>query len=150
MSMIRWRRRQDLPSLLERMHTMLGDLGREPTNVVPFWPESEAGAVPAVDMYETDTEVVIRAELPGVKREDIQVNAEKNVITIRGESKEEEETEESGYYRRELRYGSFSRTLPTPTDINHENVTAKFEDGILTIRAPKTEEEPSGRTVEVE
>ncbi len=149
MSMIRWRRRQDLPSLLERMQTMLGDLGREGTNLMPFWPEAESAAVPAVDMYETDTEVVIRAELPGVKREDIQVNAEKNLITIRGESKFEAETEETGYYRRELRYGSFSRSLPTPTDIDHEHVAAKFDDGILTIRAPKTEEEPTGRSVEI-
>ncbi len=150
MSIIRWRRRQDLPSLFEHMNAMLGDIIPEAVGPTQLWQRATGETGVAVDMYETETEVVLRAELPGVTRDSIEVNAEKGTITIRAEAKKEEECEEAGYYRRELRYGTFTRTVPTPTDIKPDGVSAKFEDGILTIRAPKAEEEQTGHQVEIE
>ncbi len=150
MSIIRWRRRQDLPSLFEHMNAMLGDMIPEGVDPTQLWQRATGETGLAVDMYETETEVVVRAELPGVARDSIEVNAEKSTIGIRAEAKREEECEQAGYYRRELRYGTFSRTLPTPTDIKPDEVSAKFEDGMLTIRAPKAEEEQAGHKVQVE
>ncbi len=150
MSMIRWRRRQDLPSLFDRMNSVLNDMAVAAPMHLSMLRESDTGFGPAVEMYETDDEVVVRAELPGVTKEDIEVHADKSSIAIRGESKEKKEVDEEGYYRREIRYGAFSRTLPTPVDITPDGVSAKFADGILTIRAKKAEEAPTGAKVEVE
>jgi len=132
------------------MNALLNDMAFEAPSRLQLWRESETGFGPAVDMYETDTEIVVRAELPGVKREDMEVNAERNSITIRGEARKEGEVEEAGYYRRELRYGTFARTVPTPSDIDPEKVSAKYSEGILTVRAPKAEPEVAGRKVDVE
>ncbi len=150
MSMIRWRRRQDLPSLFDRMNSVLNDMAISAPMHLSMLRESETGFGPPVEMYETDDEVVIRAELPGVTKADIEVHAEKNAVSIRGESKENKEVEEQGYYRREIRYGAFSRTLPTPVDIAPDAVSAKFSDGILTIRAKKAEEISTGAKVDIE
>ncbi|MBC7289386.1 MAG: Hsp20/alpha crystallin family protein, partial [Armatimonadetes bacterium] len=95
--------------------------------------------VPPVDVYETDNEVVVKAHLPGCKKEDIEVTILDNVITIRAERKQEEEVSEEGYHRREITYGSIVRSVPLPVPVDEEKVTAKFEDGLLTVRAPKTQ-----------
>ena len=150
MSMIRWRRRQDLPSLFDRMNSLLSDMAITAPMQLSMLRESETGFGPAVEMYETDTEVVVRAELPGVNKDDIEVHAEKNAISIRGESKDAREVDEEGYYRREIRYGAFSRTIPTPVDVSPEDVVAKHADGILTVRAKKAEEISTGATVDIE
>ena len=117
-----------------------------------WWPvegeEYEFG--PAVDVYETDDEVVVKVALPGANREDITVTAQEDTVTIRGQSKQEEEVDEDGYYRRELRYGSFSRTIPLPATVNSDEITAKFADGVLTVRAPKAPAEEAGKQIEVE
>ncbi len=106
-------------------------------------------SVPAVDVYEKDNEIVVKAQLPGCKKEDIEVTIQDNVLTIKAQRKQEEQVEEDGYYRREIAYGSVVRTIPLPVAVDEEKVTARFEDGVLTIRAPKLEQEPSGRKVEI-
>ena len=105
--------------------------------------------VPAIDVYEKDNEVVVKAQLPGCKKEDIEVTIQDNVLTIKAERKQEEEVEDEGYYRREISYGTIVRTVPLPVPVDEEKVTAKFEDGVLTIRAPKLEEATGGRKVEI-
>ncbi|MFO7947024.1 MAG: Hsp20/alpha crystallin family protein [Armatimonadota bacterium] len=150
MSLIRWRRIPDLPSMLDRMQDMMGDMVTDVPKGIASWRGEEGYFGPAIDMYETDSDVVMKAEVPGVAREDIEVNAHSDSITVSGESKKEEEVEEKGYYRRELRYGRFARTVPTPANIDPEGVTAKLSDGVLTITAPKVEPEAKGKAVEVE
>ncbi|MFP3904740.1 MAG: Hsp20/alpha crystallin family protein [Armatimonadota bacterium] len=150
MSLIRWRRIPDLPSMLDRMQNMMGDMVSDVPKGLESWRGEGGYFGPAVDMYETDTDVVMKAELPGVDRENIEVNAHSDSITVSGESKHEDEVEEKGYYRRELRYGKFSRTLPTPANIDPGGVKARLSDGILTITAPKVEPEEKGKAVEVE
>ena len=95
---------------------------------------------PAVDMYQTDTDVVVKASLPGMKSEDVDISVTGDVITLKGEHKEEHETSEENYFRKEMRYGSFTRSLPIPVPVNVDKAEAEFQDGVLTVKMPKTEE----------
>lgn len=95
---------------------------------------------PAVDIYEEGDDLVVKAELPGINKEDIEVKVTDDYITISGEKKKEEKVEKKDYYRYERSYGSFSRTFRLPIDVQTEKAKAKFENGVLEIRIPKTEE----------
>jgi HSP20 family protein len=100
-----------------------------------------SGAIaPAIDLDETDKEMVITAELPGVTDKDIEVSLTGDVLTIRGEKKTETEEKKGGAYYTERRYGSFARSLRLPFEVKDEQVDAKFKDGVLTIRMPKPAE----------
>lgn len=96
--------------------------------------------LPRVDMYETDSEVVVKATVPGVKPEDLEITVTGNVLTIKGEVKEEEKDEGVNYIRQERVFGTFRRDLTLPVDVNVEKAEATFKDGILTLRLPKAEE----------
>jgi HSP20 family protein len=104
---------------------------------------SEARWTPSVDVYETDTEVVVKAEVPGMKKEDLQVAATPEAITISGQTATEKEVREESYVRRERRTGRFSRTLPLPAAIKADETKAKFVDGVLEVRAPKEHAGPA-------
>ncbi len=106
--------------------------------------KSEADVVaPAVDIYEEGDDLVLKAELPGLNKEDIEVKVTDDLITISGEKKKEEKVEEKNYYRYERSYGSFSRTFRLPIDVQTDKAKAKFENGVLEVRIPKTEEAKS-------
>jgi HSP20 family molecular chaperone IbpA len=92
-----------------------------------------------VDIFEDGNDVVVKAELPGMKKEDIDVNISDDVITISGEKKSEEKVEKKDYYRLERSYGSFTRTLRLPAETQTDKAKASFKDGILEVRMPKTE-----------
>jgi len=94
----------------------------------------------AVDIFEKGGEVVIYAELPGIKKEDIDVRVENNVLTLRGKKERTEEVKEEGYFRAERTYGSFSRSFSLPTTVEVGKIAADYKDGILTLRLPKAEE----------
>jgi HSP20 family protein len=102
-------------------------------------------AAPAMDIHQSDKEVEITAELPGVKEEDIDITIEGGVLTLRGEKKSSREDEEGGY--RERTYGSFERRITLPNDIDENTCSADFADGILTITLPKTQEKNRGRKI---
>ena len=102
-------------------------------------PFGEEPGTPALDMYETDDEVVVEATLPGVDPKDVEVTLGGDTLTIRGETKAEEEEEERNYIFRERRYGRFSRVIRLP-EIDVEQVDAEFENGTLTVRLAKPEE----------
>ena len=145
MSLIRWHRR--------RPSDLLGEVERTMEQFLPrrWWPEAEEYEVaPAVDVYETDDEVVVKAELPGTKKEDVEVTATEDRVLISGKSTTTEEVEEDNYYRREMRYGSFRRSVALPHAIDPEAVSAKFADGVLEVRAPKAVEAAEGNKVEIE
>jgi HSP20 family protein len=96
--------------------------------------------VPNVDIYEDDGSYVLKAELPGMKKEDIDITLTGDDITISGEKKNTEEIKKKDYYRGECSYGAFSRTFSLPGDVQANKVTSKFIDGVLEIRMPKSEE----------
>jgi HSP20 family protein len=92
-----------------------------------------------LDLYETDEEVVVKASLPGVKPEDIDISVTGQLLTLRGESKEEHEEKAQNYYRRERRTGAFVRQISLPTEVDSNKADATFEHGVLRLRLPKAE-----------
>lgn len=136
MSLLRWDPFEELEELRESMDRLFEDFfGRRPLRRVRAdrWQ-------PAIDMYETDREVVVRAELPGIDPKDVDISISGNVLSLKGESKLEREVNEKDYYRRELRYGAFSRSITLPVDVKAEGAKATFRHGILEVRIPKAEE----------
>jgi HSP20 family protein len=91
-------------------------------------------------MYQTDDEVVVKASLPGFKVDEVQINVTGDVLTLRGEMKQEEEKKERAWHIREHRWGSFERSIALPTEVTADKAVADFENGILTITLPKAEE----------
>lgn len=95
---------------------------------------------PSCDIYETDNEIIVKAELPDVKRENIKVSVENNVLTIRGERKFEEETKKENYHRVERSYGEFLRTFTLPSFVDPNKINAEYKDGVLCVKITKREE----------
>jgi HSP20 family protein len=102
--------------------------------------ESFSGWHPPVDIYEDKDGVVLKAELPGMKKEDIDVRVENNVLTMNGQRKREQEVKEDGYFRSERAYGSFSRSFSLPTTVDVKKINASYKEGVLTVQLPKLEE----------
>lgn len=135
-----------IPSSFQEMERLFDDFFRRPFSLIgPSWwprlrtPEFEE-ITPSIDLFTEGDDVVVKAELPGMKKEDIDVSVTDSTITVSGEKKQEEKVEKKDYYRLERSYGSFSRSFSLPAEVQTEKVTAKFKDGILEIRIPKTEE----------
>ncbi|MGB5036105.1 MAG: Hsp20/alpha crystallin family protein [Blastocatellia bacterium] len=104
---------------------------------------------PSVDIFENDSDIVIKVELPEVNRDDVQVNLDDRTLTIRGERKLEFEDKREGYHRIERSYGQFARSFTVPPNINREGLKASYKDGILRVTLPKAEEaKPRQITVE--
>jgi HSP20 family protein len=104
------------------------------------FPEMEGMIGPSVDIFEDKGDVVVKAEMPGIKKEDIDITLTGDAITISGEKKMEKEVKKKDYYRCESSYGSFSRTFSLPSEVQTDKVKSSMKDGVLEIRIPKTEE----------
>lgn len=136
-NLVRWEPFRDLVSLREAMDRLFEESFIRPQT--GWLAPTEAGGL-AVDVYETEDAVVVKSAIPGVKPEDIDITITGDTLTIKGETKFEEEVKEENYVRREMRYGSFSRTLPVPASVVADDADAEFEDGVLTLTLPKAEE----------
>lgn len=136
-NLVRWEPFRDLISLREAMDRLFEEsfvrpgLGR----LVPAGAEALA-----VDMYETDDTIVVKSAIPGIKPEDLDISITGDTLTIKGETKAEEEVKEENYIRRERRYGSFCRSVAIPMPVMTDKAQAEFEDGVLTLTLPKAEE----------
>lgn len=130
-------------SPFSEMERMMEDFFRRPFSMFPpIWPNmgfSEEELSPAVDIFEQDDAVVVKAELPGMKKEDINVELNDGVLRITGEKKREEKVEKKDYYRLERSVGSFERRISLPSGIETEKTKASFKDGVLEIQIQKTE-----------
>lgn len=107
----------------------------------PSWGElaSLEGRMPKVDVIDREEEVVVRAEVPGVDKDDLDVSVSDNSVTIKGKTKQEEKEEKGDYYRCEISSAAFARTVPLPSNVDSEKVTARFKDGVLELTMPKIE-----------
>jgi len=103
---------------------------------------------PAVDILETDHEITIKAELPGVEAKDVSISLDNNVLTLKGERRTEKEIRKENYHRMERACGSFHRSFAIPAFVDSENVKAEFRNGLLTITLPK-KDSAKGRSIEV-
>ena len=137
MAVTRWDPFRDLNMLQDRMNRLFDDAGRGWQSDEPV---STTTWSPAIDIFETDGEIVVKAELPGMDRKDIAVHLENNVLTLRGERRFEKETKEENYHRIERSYGGFSRAFSIPMSVDEQSIRADYTDGILNIRLPKKEQ----------
>jgi HSP20 family protein len=133
-NLTRWEPMREMMTLREAMDRLFDDAFTRPLGI------SGVSAAPAIDMYQTDDEVVVKATLPGLKAEDVHITVTGETLSLRGEYKQENEEKEATYHIREHRSGSFERSLLLPTDVKADKAKADFEDGILTITMPIAEE----------
>jgi len=127
-----------------RMEELFEDFFRRPFGR-PWWPSMPRlfegiEPSPSVDIFEEGDDIVVKTELPGMTKDDIEVNIAENRITLSGEKKKEEKVEKKDYYRLERSYGSFSRSFDLPTEVQTDKAKASFKNGVLEVRIPKTEE----------
>ena len=136
-NLVRWEPFRDLVSLREAMDRLFEESFVRPrtTWLAPIGVEALA-----VDMYETDDAVVVKSAIPGIKPEDLEISVTGDTLTIKGETRAEEEVKEENYIRRECRYGSFCRSLAIPVSVVADEAEAEFENGVLTLTLPKAEE----------
>ncbi len=95
---------------------------------------------PRVDIYEEEGNIVLKAELPGVKKSDIDIEVEDNMLTLRGERRRQEKVVEENYHRTDRQFGAFTRSFTLPKHVDVDKISAHYEDGVLTVTLPKTEE----------
>jgi len=139
MAIVRWLDPfRDLSSIQERMNQIFEDAlarsrGREEGLRSGMW-------TPAVDIYENNDSVVVKAELPGVEKDQISVEVKDGILSLRGERKFEKEVKEESYHRIERSYGSFQRSFSLPVSVDQEKVTAQFRNGVLEVTLPKKEQ----------
>jgi HSP20 family protein len=134
-NLIRWEPAREMMTLREAMDRLFDDAFTRPFSLA-----NNGWSVPAVDMYQTDNEVVVKAALPGIKADEVQINVTGEVLTIKGDTRQENETKEKAYHIREQSWGTFERSLILPTEVIADKAKADFENGILTITLPKAEE----------
>jgi HSP20 family protein len=137
MSIMRWDPFEEVTTLRRSMERMFDEFltPRRTPRERRDWALWE----PAVEMFETKNDVVVRAELPNVDPDKVEVTVSADAITLKGETKHEEEHKERNYYRRELRYGGFTRTLPLVTEVKSSEAKATYKDGVLEVTIPKSE-----------
>lgn len=137
MAIIRWDPFRDLITLREKMNRLFEEAftsrGEEKELVSSTW-------TPSVDIYETEHALVLSAEVPGIKEDDIEIKIEENTLTIKGERKFEKETKEENYHRIERAYGSFYRSFTFPNYVDQDKIEAEHESGVLKIIMPKKAE----------
>jgi HSP20 family protein len=133
MKLVRWDPFQDLMQINNQLSRTLG---RTFSNASE---ESLGMWAPPVDVYEKGDQLVFKAELPGVRREDLDVRVEDGVLTLQGERREDTEVKEESLYRRERTYGTFTRSFTLPKHVDGSKITATYKDGILEVTVPKSE-----------
>ena len=138
-NLVRLEPAREMLSLREAMDRLFEESFLRPGS---FGVSDSASAVLPLDMYETENDIVVKAAIPGVKPEDIEVTVTGDLLSIKGEfqSETEQKDEKRNYHRQERRYGSFCRQLTLPAGVNADACAADFENGVLTLKMPKIEE----------
>jgi HSP20 family protein len=140
MAIVRWEPFRDLVTIQDRMNRIFDDAFRGAAR-----PGEEDWALggswaPAVDIFEHEGQLVMKAELPGIDPKDVDVRVENNVLTLRGERKLDKEVKRESYHRVERAYGTFSRSFTLPSVVDTQSIKAEFKDGVLAVTLPKREE----------
>lgn len=133
MTLIRWQPFSDIDVLRRQMDRLFDEVTHweTPSTVI---------SAPAIELSDEGEHLTLKAEIPGIDAKDLDISVMRQAVVLKGERRVEEKTEEKGYFRSEFRYGSFARTIPLPTEVQNENTTAEYKDGVLTLTLPKAEE----------
>jgi HSP20 family protein len=137
MALARWTPRGNLQSFQDEMNRMFEQFFRGGTGEEAGW--GVRTWAPPVDIYETDDALILKAELPGVSKDDVSIEIHQNTLILRGQRKHEAEVKEEHYHRVERAYGTFQRSFMLPTLVDQEHVQATYHDGVLELRLPKSE-----------
>jgi len=144
MSLIRWNPARDLAAMPSDLFGIQREMNKMFDNFFRGDVREEDSALmawtPAVDITEQDDAYTVKVELPGVSKEEVKITIESNILTIRGEKKQENDVKKENYHRVERSYGSFQRSFTLPTVVKNDKIDAVYKDGILTISLPKAEE----------
>jgi len=124
---------RDITTLRDEMNRLFNRTVGEGVSSGSAW-------TPAVDIFDTDQAIVLRAELPGLTPEDIDIEIDDNVLTLKGERRFEETVQEGRYYRLERAYGHFQRNVTLPQGVKADEISASFDNGVLSVQVPKAEE----------
>jgi HSP20 family protein len=133
MQLVRWDPYQELVAMSNRLNRTFND------SYAPRTEDSFGAWAPPVDIFERQDHLVIRAEVPGVQKEDMDVRIENGVLTLHGERKQDPEVKEENAHRTERIYGSFARSFSLPTTVDASKVSATYKDGVLEVTVPKAE-----------
>jgi HSP20 family protein len=137
-NLTRWEPAREMMTLREAMDRLFDDAFTRPFSLM-----REGGSnwsSPAIDMYQTNNDVVVKAALPGIKADEVQINVTGDILTIQGETKQEEEKKDRSWHIREHHWGAFERSIRLPTNVISDKAKADFDNGVLTITLPKSEE----------
>ena len=137
-NLTRWEPTREMMTLREAMDRLFDDAFTRPFSLT-----REGGSTwssPAIDMYQTDNDVVVKADLPGIKADEVQINVNGDVLTIKGETKQQDEKKDKSWHIREHRRGAFERSIRLPSGVIADRANADFDNGVLTITLPKSEE----------
>ncbi len=134
-NLTRWEPVREMMTLREAMERLFDDAFTRPLNT-----RDGSWSSPAIDMYQTDDDVVVKAALPGFKADEVQINVTGDMLTLKGEMKHEEDKQDKAWHIREQRWSTFERSVTLPTDVKADKASADFENGILTVNLPKAEE----------
>lgn len=138
MAVIRWTPFRELSTVQDRVNRLFEDAMKAPYRADEGL--ASTAWAPAVDIYETDKEIVLKAELPEMQEKDIDIKVEDNVLCLTGERRMEKEIKEENYHRIERAYGSFNRSFTLPRTVDREGIKAAYKDGVLKVTLPKKEE----------
>ena len=137
MNLIRWQPFSDMVTLRQAMDRLFEDSFVRPSQLTATFVE---GAGMPIDMYQTDESVVVKATLPGIKPEEVEITISGETLTIKGETRTEKEVKKENYFRQEISYGAFNRSILLPGSLQTDKADATFENGVLTLNIPKAEE----------
>jgi HSP20 family protein len=130
------------------------NLGKRMRQLMGEFPESvgvEFGSFsPRINLAENETKVIIHAELPGISKEDVKLSIQDNILTIKGDKKKDIDEDKVNFYRSERLYGTFSRSIEIPVDVDMEKISAKFDNGVLRIELTKIAKEIKEKTIEIQ
>jgi HSP20 family protein len=142
-NLVQYKPSRDMMTLREAMDQLFDEAFTRPFGMSEF-------SMPAIDLYQTNEDVIVKAALPGMTAEDVEISVAGDMLTLKGEIQRKDEREDAAYLIREQRYGRFERSLMLPTEVQSDKAQAEFENGILTVTLPKAEQvRPKTITVKV-
>jgi HSP20 family protein len=139
MSLTKWQPLEELNGLRQQINQIFDDLVREEPGMKMFSRMSETPWMPAIELQETEKELVLKAQVPGLEPEKLDVQVSENAVFLTGEYQEQKEANDNGFMKSEFHYGQFRRVIPLPLAIQRDHVQAAIVDGLLTLTMPKAQ-----------